>query len=721
MPRSRPLPVPVLLALAITASAAPASHAGTWHKVFPTWSNSTVNGCAYSTLLDRYVAVGALGLIQTSSDGTTWEAIDRDTDVNTLNAVAEGNGIVLAVGLGRAIRSTDGVSWDSVTPGGTGAAALLDVLHDGTRFVAVRAAGRIYYSTDGISWSYIDISIGNPTGIAFDGTTYVLTQLGGNPATSTDLTNWTPAATGAALNDVTFGDGQFVAVGSNGAVYTSANGATWTDRTIGGGPDLHRVHHTGTHFVATGANGAVYTSTDATSWGLATDQAEEQSTKTLWAACGSGKVLAAGDDGFMLSSEDLDAWTPETPDIDNLNDIVWGEDRYVAVGANGYVLTNTGGANWTPRDSGSSVHLRRVAWSQTSGLFVAVGDDATVLTSPDGSAWTARTVPISDDLAGVAVSGTRLVATGALGAVLTSDDGINWTDRRISGEVGTLTVRHDGVRFLATSRYGQSHVSTDGVSWTASDTADMGNSNDIGFGNGVYANGHVFSTDALIWDDAAVPTAGVNALLFDGDLLVAAGASGSIRTSPDGSTWTALLPLVTTNNLNGAAATGPSHVIVGDGGTILFQSGFDLARTAGPLREGRTTSLSLRPASRPSANVTITFAADAGLELDAASLTFTPGNWLSYQWLEISAPADNTKGQRDIAISYTVTSDDANYDGMTVADTVVAVIDAPEKDDDGGNGGGSGGSAPVGGGGGGGGGLGMLSLLLLALLGRRRA
>src|SRR5690606_20008532 len=55
---------------------------------------------------------------------------------------------------------------------------------------------------------------------------------------------------------------------------------------------------------------------------------------------------------------------------------------WVVVGDGGTILTSTNDTTWTSRTSGTTQHLRGVAYGD--GLYVAVGLSGTILTSPDG-------------------------------------------------------------------------------------------------------------------------------------------------------------------------------------------------------------------------------------------------------------------------------------------------------------------------------------------------
>jgi photosystem II stability/assembly factor-like uncharacterized protein len=88
----------------------------------------------------------------------------------------------------------------------------------------------------------------------------------------------------------------------------------------------------------------------------------------------------------VLTSEDGLDWTDRSfTEFPCLYSVIYGEERFVAVGSHGAILTSPDGKNWIRRASDHSEHLRSVAFGQ--GMFVAVGDQGRVLSSSDGIEW----------------------------------------------------------------------------------------------------------------------------------------------------------------------------------------------------------------------------------------------------------------------------------------------------------------------------------------------
>jgi hypothetical protein len=104
------------------------------------------------------------------------------------------------------------------------------------------------------------------------------------------------------------------------------------------------------------------------------------------------------------------------------------EPIFVAVGAEGTILTSPDAASWRSERSGVSAALTSVAASGTQ--FVAVGSDGTILTSQNGRVWTAQSSGTRVDLAHVIFNGEQFIAVGGewsdQGVALTSIDGVAW-------------------------------------------------------------------------------------------------------------------------------------------------------------------------------------------------------------------------------------------------------------------------------------------------------
>ncbi len=178
----------------------------------------------------------------------------------------------------------------------------------------------------------------------------------------------------------------------------------------------------------------------------------------------------------------LDVWTQHRPmpDVPPLLDVAFGNDRFVAVGEGGTVLTSTNGLTWVRSETGQTGTTYTMVFG--GGLFVGLGachhgacwrpdlgPRPHALVSPDGISWT--NVFIDRQLGSPAYGNGVFVAAGGE-RILTSPDGLAWTERLQTP--GASSIAFGNNRFVATGysfespRVFRSFVmsSTDGISWT---------------------------------------------------------------------------------------------------------------------------------------------------------------------------------------------------------------------------------------------------------------
>lgn len=117
----------------------------------------------------------------------------------------------------------------------------------------------------------------------------------------------------------------------------------------------------------------------------------------------------------------------------------------------------------------------------------------------------------------------------------------------------------------------------------------------------------------------------------------------------------------------------------GDGGGDAQTPGISLLQTDSLTQVtegGATDSFTLTLDARPKSNVTINFAVDQQTSVFPASVIFTPDNFSNSQTVTVSAVDDDLiEGTHGSLISYSVSSSDAAYDGYSLADLDVNVLD----------------------------------------------
>lgn len=214
---------------------------------------------------NQFIAVGGndvagFGVILTGTpDGKTW-TVEQASDSlgGPLTAVSYANdGHYVAVGNNQVVSSLDGVNWNPLATRPNGITApTVDLFSTAYGNNLYLAAGT--YNTSTASQQ-----------IAYDGLI----------ATSADAVNWTilPLVPNY-LSGITYGGGQFVAVGREGSILTSTDGTTWATQSapqldVSLTPYLISVMYAGGQYVVTGnyvgtspSTGFLLTSPDGVTW-----------------------------------------------------------------------------------------------------------------------------------------------------------------------------------------------------------------------------------------------------------------------------------------------------------------------------------------------------------------------------------------------------------------------------------------------------------------------
>ena len=206
----------------------------------------------------------------------------------------------------------------------------------------------------------------------------------------------------------------------------------------------------------------------------------------------------------------------------SLQGVMFANDRFIAVGDQGWVYASTNGVDWMlnvvpPSDS--------MLWdvSYGDGIFVTVGQMDScpcgfLAISSDGAQWTPNYIEQILYLRAVAYGNGKFVAVGL------SDSGTSFTSENI---------------FSSTNVLGQ---------WVAHSAMNTNDFFSVTFGNGLFAavgqEHHtgtariITSSDGGTWTSRALPaTNGLRSVSFVDGLFVATGAGGTLLTSTNGTDW----------------------------------------------------------------------------------------------------------------------------------------------------------------------------------------
>ncbi len=444
----------------------------------------------------------------------------------------------------------------------------------GSRIVITGESGVVLYADSPTDFKP-GVLLDGPTGdwleaVAASPQTLVAVGDNGAAYTSTDGVSWkrqsSPVLT-EWLRGVAFGNNTFVAVGENGFIATSQNGTNWNDRTSGTTTNLNRVAFTSGFFTAVGENGLTLTSNPT---GAAWFPEPVGATNDLFdAASGDGTLLVTGEDEVRLRNSL--GWSNQLAQPDGPP--VW--TYFANIGRTGFFLiaghsglmaegysTNSSTYFWLPSSDSIRQWLFDAVWM--TNLYVTVGDHATVMTSGNGIDWSLETVPDSvtnSIFLGVGGTTNLLLAAGNQGSLIYSPYGE--TNLTVTNIVGTNVVVTNQT------------VSTLGVVWYAVQPRPTTNDlQGVSVFNNLYLvsgdNGTMLtSPDGTNWTQRVTPTVALlSSVAASPNVVVATGDDGSIVTSQDGVSW-ASPSSSTANWLYRVRYLAGQFVSVGQNGTIL--------------------------------------------------------------------------------------------------------------------------------------------------------
>lgn len=408
---------------------------------------ATLSGASYGTLsaVTRFLACGSGNVILSSTDAITWA--NGTGQVGAFNDVHVANGIAVAVGAtGVIYTSTNGTSWTAATSSGVVTTQTLNGVHynaSANLWVAVGANGTIITAVDPTgTWTLQTSGVGNTlnevnyfnglwivvgaqqtiltspnavtwtlrannlassteNGIAHNGSRLIVTGTGGTFASSEDgLTYTSRTNNNATLNGIAYGAGVYVSVGNavNGSGYiaTIDGAGTVTRRVSGTTGSLISAKYLNAAFYA-GFSGVagLLRSTDATTWSFI-PIVNIATTGAL--AFGSGVHVTGGNaartsfsinNGLTWSTSI--AGTAGVSTGVTFNDADFANGTFVMVGSLGEIITGTtdgASVSWTRRTSGTTQSLTSVIYSQRDQRWYAAGNAGTLLYSEDnGVTW----------------------------------------------------------------------------------------------------------------------------------------------------------------------------------------------------------------------------------------------------------------------------------------------------------------------------------------------
>ncbi|QTN33246.1 hypothetical protein HZ994_13300 [Akkermansiaceae bacterium] len=373
--------------------------------------------------------LGTLGArIITSTDASTFTAPVTVSPNKTLLHIAYLNGVYVSAGGagnggGFRFTSNDGSGATEVVAPST----ITSVISDGTRFIASGHTSD-YTSTDGLNWTVIPGSPGKGYDIAVGNGRVVFAD---SFRTSTDLTTWEgtrpPVIPGGSFSKtITSANGVILVAGSSGTAVTY-DGINWEGSNSG---VVAAFRGRDGFYGLTGSlnnPGGIARSGDGLTW-----TGVFSGPNTLrHIASGDDGYVAVGDQNFLIRSSDGINWTEvfaKDTTKPSFSKVIFGNGIWLTIQSQGRIRRSTdGGRTWAPD---VSQNIRDLEFH--AGQFVALRTNSSVATSPDGITWTMVHPSVGnfnfiDRVAGKWYIGGSPAGTTSPTAFITSRDLITWT------------------------------------------------------------------------------------------------------------------------------------------------------------------------------------------------------------------------------------------------------------------------------------------------------
>ncbi|MCB1094921.1 MAG: hypothetical protein KDN22_05010 [Verrucomicrobiae bacterium] len=291
----------------------------------------------------RTVVVGRGPTILSSTDFANWTSHKGGYNAS-FSALAYGNGMFVLADYEGAIRtSSDSLVWTDVSTLPDG---VYDMIYADGKFVATGYNSELIQSIDGVLWSapVQQFTDGFPAvkAIRYANGRWFMLGRNGLLRSSTNLSNWTISDVDSSIemNDLTFGNGTYVAVGGNGAIYSSIDGLQWDSRDSGGTTaPLNAVAFGDGRFVAGGNFGAVLTSLNGIDW--SPDGVTFPPSSIFGLVYRDGQFIGFGPSGQIGFSADGKSWSSVRIGIQTyFSGFAEGNERIVGVGNGGLIMSS---------------------------------------------------------------------------------------------------------------------------------------------------------------------------------------------------------------------------------------------------------------------------------------------------------------------------------------------------------------------------------------------
>ncbi len=304
---------------------------------------------------------------------------------------------------------------------------------------------------------------------------------------------------------------------------------------------------------------------------------------------------------IVTVTDPIDTWTLQsTGTTGDLQDVVWGQGRFVAAEYWGGVFTSWDGVAWSNVGKPSAFESQpRLAFGNQ--VFVMAGKKTNVAAaqisySADARIWKSATFPAGVPvIQEVAFGNGKFLAVADSGSVLSSADGITWSLITVAGSPNFRHITWDGSVWVAVamnaaqSRPEVVWTSLDGISWSQHNSLGFDVNRIYGIGGMVFAlgwyggvmctNDHGVTWSAAItpgstrWSTFRMAISDVGTLLVVARAMDESGSPNALLVSSDGFHWSR-----STAN-SGNTAVGNANGLVFGAGSFLTVENAGVARS----------------------------------------------------------------------------------------------------------------------------------------------
>jgi photosystem II stability/assembly factor-like uncharacterized protein len=442
---------------------------------------------AVSGWRDLIVAVGSNGIIVRSTDGgDNWTTIEHQgADLSSVAVWREGSVVAVGAG-GTMLTSADQgrTFYPSQRNDGFGKVHLVDADVDGKgNFFVLNARGVVYGGKPG-EWTATELQIDAPQGLAIRRRQVLVFGSNGEMKISTDRGKTWRARRGTtdlSINGALLGtNGRIIAVGPNGTLVCSDEEDAWYAMNVEQEDSFRAIWNDGTGLVmAVGDEGVLIRSEDFGDHWDRTVIAGRQERSPFWESIRTaghlsglyvttaGDVFVVGKGGVIGRTSDRGvSWTVGLADTNKWLYDVYGDDNSLyAAGYRRMLKSDDNGATWHTTKRVRSRYFGRIYGSDETHHYAINDKSLFVLTTGFMGGWQSRSIKSKSKIHGLwADTAQGLFVSGDAGTILhTKSEGKRWAvlNSGTKESLHAITGRSDGL-VVAVGDAGMIVRSTDG-------------------------------------------------------------------------------------------------------------------------------------------------------------------------------------------------------------------------------------------------------------------